>query len=65
MSINSIISKWEENSAKNNASVLAGMNKLDAEELNRINGGSDVNPETTPLCIGIITGLTYSIRKCK
>lgn len=37
---------------------------VDVKELNRINGGSDVKPETTPLCVGIIAGLTYSIKKC-
>lgn len=37
---------------------------VDIKELNRINGGSDIKPETTPLCVGVIVGLTYSIRKC-
>ncbi|MGE7690771.1 hypothetical protein ACQKMI_16360 [Lysinibacillus sp. NPDC097214] len=27
-------------------------------------GASDVKPETTPLCVGVIIGLTASIKMC-
>ncbi|HEC4820961.1 mersacidin family lantibiotic, partial [Bacillus cereus group sp. MYBK108-2] len=30
-----------------------------------IQGASDVQPETTPLCVGVIIGLTTSIKICK
>ncbi|MBU3872542.1 mersacidin family lantibiotic [Staphylococcus coagulans] len=52
---------WKHTKQESNSSEFQ---KVDIKELNRINGGSDVKPETTPLCVGVIAGLTYSIKKC-
>ncbi|MDA2483632.1 mersacidin/lichenicidin family type 2 lantibiotic, partial [Bacillus cereus] len=41
------------------------LNELSEEELAEIQGASDVQPETTPLCVGVIIGLTTSIKICK
>ena len=38
--------------------------ELTEEELAEIQGAADVKPETTPLCVGIIIGLTASIKIC-
>ncbi|WP_338754926.1 mersacidin/lichenicidin family type 2 lantibiotic [Bacillus sp. FJAT-52991] len=38
--------------------------ELSDEELASIQGASDVKPETTPLCLGVIIGLTTSIKIC-
>ena len=40
------------------------LTELTEEELASIQGASDVKPETTPLCVGIILGLTASIKIC-
>ncbi|APH07160.1 mersacidin family lantibiotic [Bacillus weihaiensis] len=40
------------------------LNELSEEELAAIQGASDVQPETTPLCVGVIIGLTTSIKIC-
>lgn len=42
------------------------MNELSSEELAEIQGASDVNPETTPLCIAASIGATiiFSVRNC-
>ncbi|MBM7606625.1 mersacidin/lichenicidin family type 2 lantibiotic [Metabacillus crassostreae] len=37
---------------------------LTEEELAQIQGAADVKPETTPLCVGVIIGLTTSIKIC-
>ncbi|PFA81267.1 mersacidin family lantibiotic, partial [Bacillus cereus] len=39
--------------------------ELSEEELAGIQGASDVQPETTPLCVGVIIGITASIKICK
>ena len=36
------------------------LTELNDEELASIQGASDVKPETTPLCVGIIIGLTMT-----
>ncbi|MBJ8024284.1 mersacidin family lantibiotic, partial [Bacillus cereus] len=41
------------------------LNELSEEELAEIQGASDVQPETTPLCVGVIIGITASIKICK
>ncbi|OUB64771.1 lichenicidin prepeptide [Bacillus thuringiensis serovar zhaodongensis] len=41
------------------------LNELSEEELAGIQGASDVQPETTPLCVGVIIGITASIKICK
>ncbi|HBQ77199.1 MAG TPA: hypothetical protein DD663_10240 [Exiguobacterium sp.] len=33
--------------------------------MSRINGGGDVQPETTPFCVGVIVGVTISLSRCK
>ena len=38
--------------------------ELTEEELGQIQGAADVKPETTPFCVGIIVGLTASIKIC-
>ncbi|MDQ0216369.1 type 2 lantibiotic (TIGR03893 family) [Oikeobacillus pervagus] len=38
--------------------------ELSDEELAAVQGASDVKPETTPLCVGVIIGLTTSIKIC-
>ncbi|MGG3805388.1 mersacidin family lantibiotic [Metabacillus fastidiosus] len=40
------------------------LTELTEEELAAIQGASDVKPETTPVCVGVIIGLTASIRIC-
>lgn len=42
------------------------LNELSSEELAGIQGASDVNPETTPLCIWASVGATiiFSVRNC-
>ena len=37
---------------------------LTEEELAQVQGAADVKPETTPLCVGVIIGLTTSIKIC-
>ena len=37
---------------------------LTEEELAQVQGAADVKPETTPLCVGVIIGLTASIKTC-
>ncbi|WP_413364399.1 mersacidin family lantibiotic [Lysinibacillus sp. 3P01SB] len=37
---------------------------LREEELAQIQCAADVKPETTPLCVGVIIGLTASIKIC-
>ena len=37
---------------------------LTEEELAQIQGAADVKPETTPVCVGVIIGLTASIKIC-
>ncbi|XVL44872.1 mersacidin family lantibiotic [Staphylococcus equorum] len=58
------LSLWKKAQSKNNRILGKTYQQVDMLELNRINGGSDVKPETTPFCIGVIAGLTYSIKKC-
>ncbi|MGG3805387.1 mersacidin family lantibiotic [Metabacillus fastidiosus] len=40
------------------------LTELNEEELAAIQGASDVKPETTPVCVGVIIGLTASIKIC-
>ncbi|MES1042741.1 type 2 lantibiotic [Peribacillus simplex] len=42
------------------------LNELSGEELAAVQGASDVNPETTPLCIAASIGATiiFSVRNC-
>ena len=37
---------------------------LTEEELAQVQGAADVKPETAPLCVGVIIGLTTSIKIC-
>ena len=37
---------------------------LTEEELAQVQGAADVKPETTPLCVGVIIGLTTSVKIC-
>ena len=37
---------------------------LTEAELAQIQGAADVKPETTPVCVGVIIGLTASIKIC-
>ncbi|MEI4463780.1 MULTISPECIES: mersacidin family lantibiotic [Exiguobacterium] len=62
-----IIQSWKN---LDETSVIANpageaVNELNFEEMSRINGGGDVQPETTPFCVGVIVGVTISLSKCK
>ncbi|MEB2300813.1 mersacidin/lichenicidin family type 2 lantibiotic [Lysinibacillus xylanilyticus] len=39
--------------------------ELTEEELGQIQGASDVKPETTPVAVGTVAIITYSIKFCK
>lgn len=59
--------KNPENQRNVESPVGKTLNELSPEELTAIQGASDVNPETTPLCVAYSVGATivFSVKHCR
>ncbi|WP_433595801.1 mersacidin family lantibiotic [Lysinibacillus xylanilyticus] len=65
-----IIAAWKDPAVREKFNSLPvhpsgkSFGELTEEELGQIQGAADVKPETTPVCVGVIIGLTTSIKIC-